>query len=559
MLPRACVLLALCAVVCAHAHEESPPANDESAPVVRSVSGVFRGSWMASRRGRRFQAYRGIRYAEPPVGELRFQPPKLKLQYSGEVNASEEGPACPQPLPASSYMDEDCLTVNVYTPHTNSSEQLPVIFYIHAGGFYSMSGRSDFAGPHYLLERDVVLVTINYRIGALGWISTGDAFAPGNNGMKDQVAALKWVQRNIAAFGGDPNSVTITGCSAGSVSVLLHMVSPMTKGLFHRAISISASPISKAPMVTHQRHLAVLQAQILKCPTDNTSVIYDCLMKKPWKDFGDSLPQFWLLGPSNPAGLWMPVVEPDVGQERYLSEDPLAAIQHGRLHTVPYIISQTTDEYFGKSFPLFLQNAANQEPIDEESKRIAPISFLLPPENRSTAMERLRELYLHNKTLGNDLEGKKALGRFYGDTVIGFGVHRLANLMCRHSKHPVWYYEFAYVGNNSHYQDPDGKPQAAVHFDDLLYLFTLSYAFPTIPLSSKDSHVVDEMTAMWYNFARYGDPNPRADTPELSALSWPAMTPRQRNYLRRGDQLTVHQNMFEDRFKVWDELYPIDY
>ncbi|CAD0205698.1 unnamed protein product [Chrysodeixis includens] len=466
MLPRACVLLALCAAVCVHAHKHkhqhtteptkvsSTPAPAESAPVVRSVSGVFRGSWMASRRGRRFQAYRGIRYAEPPVGELRFQPPKLKLQYSGEVDASQEGPACPLPVPPTYYIDEDCLTVNVYTPTTNSKT----------------------SGP----------------------------------------------------------------C------------------LFHRAISMSASPINKGPMVTHQRHLAVLQAQILKCPTDNTSVIYDCLMKKPWREIGDSLPQFWSFGPGDPVGLWGPVAEPDFGQERYLSEDPLAAIQHGRLHTVPYIISQTTDEFFWKAFPV-LQNATLLKTMNEEWERIAPVSFLLPPENRSAAVARLREVYLQNKPLANDAQSEKALGRLYGDSVIGFGVHRLANLMCRHSKHPVWYYEFAYIGNNSHYQDPNGKPRGAAHHDDLLYLFTLSYMFPTIPLSSKDSHVVDEMTAMWYNFARYGDPNPRGDTPELSALAWPAMTPRQRNYLRRGDQLTVHQNMFEDRFKVWDELYPIDY
>ncbi|CAH0598148.1 unnamed protein product [Chrysodeixis includens] len=376
--------------------------------------------------------------------------------------------------------------------------------------------------------------------------------------MKDQVAALKWVQRNIAAFGGDPNSVTITGCSAGSISVMLHMISPMAKGLFHRAISMSASPINKGPMVTHQRHLAVLQAQILKCPTDNTSVIYDCLMKKPWREIGDSLPEFWSFGPGDPVGLWGPVVEPDFGQERYLSEDPLAAIQHGRLHTVPYIISQTTDEFFWKAFPV-LQNATLLKSMNEEWETVAPISFLLPPENRSAAVARLREVYLQNKPLANDAQSEKALGRLYGDSVIGFGVHRLANLMCRHSKHPVWYYEFAYVGNNSHYQDPDGKPRGASHHDDLIYLFTLSYMFPTIPLSSKDSHVVDEMTAMWYNFARYGDPNPRVDTPELWGLYWPAMKPQQRNYLRRGDQLTVHQNMFEDRFKVWDELYPIEY
>nr|UZN46518.1 esterase CXE5 [Heliothis virescens] len=560
------LLCALCVAVCAHAHRHTTErANVPSStlkpsePVTRSVSGTFRGSWMETRRGRRFQAYRGIRYAEPPIGALRFQPPKLKLNYEGVVDASKEGLACPLPAPPTYYVDEDCLTVNVYTPAHNTSQRLPVIFFIHPGGFYAMTGRSDLAGPHYLLDRDVVLVTINYRLGSLGFMSTGDANAPGNNGMKDQVAALKWVQRNIAAFGGDPDLVTITGCSAGSISVLLHMMSPMTKGLFHRGIAMSASPISKEmTTLTHQRHLAVRQAEILNCPTHNSSAIVDCLLTKPWRELGDSLTKFWEFGPGDPVGLWGPVVEPDFGQERYLTINPLEAVKQGKMHTVPLIISQTTDEFFWKAFQV-LQNETLLKTMNDDWERIAPISFILPQENRAAAVKRLREVYLKGNKLVNDSESAKALGRLYGDSVIGFGVHRMANLMCRHSTHPVWYYEFAYVGNNSHYEDPSGKPKGAAHHDDLLYLFTLSYNFPTIELSSPHSHVVDEMTAIWYNFARYGDPNSRGDTPELGKLTWPAMTPDRRHFLHRGDQLLVRQNMFEDRFKVWEELYPIQY
>ncbi|KAJ8708870.1 hypothetical protein PYW08_010252 [Mythimna loreyi] len=532
---------------------------DPSGPLTRSVSGQFRGSWMETRRGRRFQAYRGIRYAEPPVGPLRFQPPKLKLEYSGEVDASQEGPACPLPAPPGYYVDEDCLTLNVYTPVNNSTSPLPVIFYIHPGGFYAFTGRSDVAGPHYLLDRDVVLVTINYRLGSLGFMSTGDAYAPGNNGMKDQVAALKWVQRNIGSFGGDPNLVTITGCSAGSISVVLHMISPMTKGLFHRGIAMSASPVGKELVQpTHQRHLAIRQAEILNCPTDNSSIIFDCLMTKPWKELGDSLPKFWEFGDGDPVGLWGPVLEPDFGQERYLTVNPLDAIKQGKMHTVPLIISQTTDEFFWKAFPV-LQNETLLKKMNDEWEKIAPISFMLPKENRSVAVKRLKEFYLKGKKLANDKESAKALGRLYGDSVVGFGVYRMANLMSRYSKHPVWYYEFAYIGNNSHYEDPNGKPQGAAHHDDLLYLFTMSYRYPTIPPNSPHSHVVDEMTAIWYNFARYGDPNPRKDTPELGNLSWPVIKPDVRSYLHLGDQLSIRQNMFEDRFKVWDELYPIQY
>ncbi|CAB3225667.1 unnamed protein product [Arctia plantaginis] len=537
---------------------EATPSDD--GPVTQSVSGTFRGSWMETRRNRRFQAYRGIRYAEPPIGELRFQPPKPILTYKDAVDASEEGPACPLPVPPTYYVDEDCLTVNVYTPATpknNSSELLPVIFYIHPGGFYAMTGRSDIEGPEYLLDRDLVLVTINYRIGSLGWMSTGDKYAPGNNGMKDQVAALKWVQRNIAAFGGDPNMVTIAGCSAGSISVLLHMISPMSKGLFHRGISMSGSP-NKGRLVTHQRHLAVKQAEFMNCPTNSSEAIVECLMKTPWRELGDSLSKFFEFGPGDPVGLWGPVVEPDFGQERFLSVQPEDAIKQGMMHEVPYIISQTTDEFFWKAFPVF-QNETLMNTMNNEWERIAPISFLLPKENSETAVRRLRESYFNNKKLENNTESLEGLQNLYRDSIIGFGVHRLANLMCRHSKQPVYYLEFAYIGQDSYYEDADGKPQGASHHDDTLYVFRQSYNFPVIETNSPDSHVVDEMTAIWYNFARYGDPNPKSDTPELGSLKWPTMKPDQRNFLHLGNQLTVRQNMFEDRFRVWEELYPIQY
>ncbi|RVE42050.1 hypothetical protein evm_013308 [Chilo suppressalis] len=231
------ILALVVALTCACAHKDhhhgTTEACEASEPVTVTPSGSIRGSWLETRRGRRVQAYRGVRYAAPPTGELRFQPPKPILQYQSEVDARTEGPACPQPVIDPDYfLDEDCLRINIYTPEKKPSKPLPVVMYIHSGGFYSASGRSDLAGPDYLLDKDIVLVTINYRLASLGFLSTGDEYAPGNNGFKDQVVALEWVRRNIAPFGGDPDLVTISGCSAGSFSVLLHMVSPMSKGSF---------------------------------------------------------------------------------------------------------------------------------------------------------------------------------------------------------------------------------------------------------------------------------------------------------------------------------------
>ncbi|RVE42048.1 hypothetical protein evm_013306 [Chilo suppressalis] len=485
-----------------------------------------------------------------------YGPPKPVLEYKEVVNATEDGPSCPKPSRPNYPVDEDCLTINVYTPTSNSSSSLPVIFFIHPGGFYTMSGRSDLAGPHYLLDQDLVLVTINYRLGSLGFLSTGDKLAPGNNGFRDQVAALQWVQRNIHAFGGDPNLVTIAGCSAGSRSVMLHMVSPMSKGLFHRGISMSGSSMSQDPLPDNLYDLAVKQARLVGCPADNSTVIVECLKTKPWRELGDSLRGFREWG-FDPVRIWSPVVERDLGHQRFLTEQPADTLRRNAAHTTPHLISQTTDEFFWSAYNV-IRNESLLNDMNANWERIAPISFQLPAENSSMVVAKLKEVYLNNKPLKADEESARALGKIYGDAISGFPTHRMANLMCRHSPHKVFYYEFAYIGNHSHYEDPvTGKPKGVAHHDDMIYLFSLSYRFPFITADDEnpDSRMVDFMTHMWYNFAKNGDPNPL----DGGIPSWPAMSPQRRHFLRIESPPTLHENMFEERFSVWDELYPIKY
>lgn len=164
--------------------------------------------------------------------------------WNGTLDAFRDSPKCPQPVISASEISEDCLRLNVYTKNISSTANKPVIVFIHQGGFYENSGRSDELGPHYLIQRDIVLVTINYRLAALGFLSTGTKEAPGNNGFKDQVVALRWVKEHIQSFGGDSNSITLMGYSAGAMSVTLHMVSNMSKGLFvHKTIALLVKSI----------------------------------------------------------------------------------------------------------------------------------------------------------------------------------------------------------------------------------------------------------------------------------------------------------------------------
>ena len=194
--------------------------------------------------------FRGIPYAEPPVGDLRWRPPRPKAKWSGFRNAQQFGPACPQspdspvmmigPVGASS---EDCLTLNVWKPATAlSDDRLPVMVWIHGGGFFTGSGsEAQFDGIPYV-QRGVIFVTLNYRLGRLGFFAhpaldggAGKGLR-GNYGLMDIMAALRWVKANIASFGGDPRNVTVFGESAGGISVLALMSSPAAKGLFQKAI-----------------------------------------------------------------------------------------------------------------------------------------------------------------------------------------------------------------------------------------------------------------------------------------------------------------------------------
>lgn len=180
-----------------------------------------------------YQEFKGIPYAEPPIGKLRFKAPVKHKGWKLIRNAREHGPNC--------EVSEDCLYLNVYTMSLKCKRS--VMVYIHGGSFNSGSGDSTLFGPSYFMKENVVIVTLNYRLGAFGFLSTGDEVIQGNNGLKDQLMALKWVKQNIEAFGGDVNSITIFGESAGSASVEYLILSPLAKGLFHRAISESGSSL----------------------------------------------------------------------------------------------------------------------------------------------------------------------------------------------------------------------------------------------------------------------------------------------------------------------------
>ena len=178
--------------------------------------GTIIGSWDTTENGDLYKSFKGLKYGNIP---RRFQEAAAVETYSQDVYAKSEGALCPQlPSGIPGTVDEDCLNLNIYTPERG--ENLPVMVWIHGGAFILGSGGSYYFGPNFLLDKNVILVTINYRLGAFGYLSLENSVLPGNMGFRDQILALKWIKRNIESFGGDPEDITLFGESAGSFSVM---------------------------------------------------------------------------------------------------------------------------------------------------------------------------------------------------------------------------------------------------------------------------------------------------------------------------------------------------
>lgn len=212
-------------------------------PIVQTKEGVLRGKYDISSN---LYSFIGIRYGQAPVGKRRFLPAYAEIAWKGVRSALKYGSICSQipPITGRFSGSEDCLFLNVYTKvlpdQKEFVENRPVMVYFHGGAFYTGSGNDLVSGPELLVQQDIVLVTINYRLGPLGFLCVGEE-SRGNMGLHDQILALKWIQRNIVAFSGDPEKVTLFGFSAGAVSIDLLMLSVQAKGLFRSVITQSGS------------------------------------------------------------------------------------------------------------------------------------------------------------------------------------------------------------------------------------------------------------------------------------------------------------------------------
>ncbi|XP_075146578.1 juvenile hormone esterase-like [Haematobia irritans] len=466
-----------------------------------------------------FVAFMGLPYAKPPVGDLRFRDPQKLEKIEGSYNAKYQGYEC-HSITATNA-SEDCLYLNVYTKEITPSQSLPVVVMIHPGGLYL--GSSNWMEPSLWMSKEIVLVTFNYRLGSLGFLNLGTKSIPGNAGFKDQVYALRWIQRNIERFGGNPHDITLMGYSAGALSVSLHLVSPMSKGLFHKAIIMSGSmpPQIKMTPQGNQKYLAVRQAKKLKCENFNDmediqwdveghtnleyenleeSDILSCMSKFSGLEIAKTLRSMFDFGKDNPIYLWLPVVEEDYGQERFLLEDFYTLLNKTNKIDVPLLVGYTNGEFCTSASDI-LKNMSLKESLENNFLSLAPRVFGYESwKNKKTIGEELLHYYFEGRTKFT-LDDYDAMCNLFSDSLIRFGAHQTAEMVSQKGT-PVYFYEFQYQKPSNQMDAMFTKKQDRVeHMDDLQYLFNWSNKKD---FSQDDLDMVKMYTSFIFDFIKNG-------------------------------------------------------
>ncbi|XP_014273010.1 esterase FE4 [Halyomorpha halys] len=481
-----------------------------SQPEVVLQQGALKGLWAHSAGGRTYAAFYGIPYAKPPQGKNRFKEPVAADPWLGVYNATKEPPKCLQLSfsfmnpPSTLEGSEDCLYLNVFTPRldTTAADQKPldVIAFIHGGAF--MVGSSTDQGFEKVLDRDIVLVSFNYRLGPLGFFSTGDEAVPGNNGMKDQVLALKWIQQNIAAFGGDPNSVTLAGLSAGAASVHYHVLSPLSKGLFKGAICASGSPLNPWAFAENVREKSFFVAKELGCPAEDSLSMIKCLRRRPADHIVDTSKYFlaWFYNPFSPYGL---VVEPP-GPNAFLPDSPMNLLKQAKGSDVPIMVTFAKDEGLFPAAAIIIDPQLRNK-LKADWNRLLPhlfdYNYTVPCEKRRDEVsQEIRNYY--NIDLDSK-EGQKNLIRASSDRLFINGIAKAARLHSEINTSPVYLLRFSYSGNYSlasFFGIPDNL--GVSHGENLFYI--LSIKGVDIQWTEADQQVSKQLIDQWISFAANG-------------------------------------------------------
>jgi para-nitrobenzyl esterase len=453
---------------------ETVPDTPPALPIVNTQSGAVQGTVTNN-----ILAFKGVPYAEPPIGELRWKLPQPPIPWTDVRSAADFGPACLQQLDPQSLvsepLSEDCLTLNIWTSTADPNAKLPVMVWIHGGSLRAGAGSEPTSDGQALAERGVVLVSINYRLGLLGFFGHPalEAEAPAgpvNFGLYDQMAALQWVQQNIAAFGGDPQNVTLFGESAGAESVMAQVASPLTRGLFQRAIVESYGALS-----------GFSREQVIANGVNYASA-------------------FGLAGDKATAA-----------ELRAVSADTILATP------VPGGQAVVGDDFLPQSIPVIFENGT-EAPVplvigfNSYEASYMDAALAATPPNYDKVFKSLEAVGFSAQTLYPDITDPHELWRvIFRDSIYATGTRYMTDLHSQRA--PTWQYNFTYLPVKLRSELP-GVP----HAGELSFVFGSSELIPSLKgvFTPEDVDMSRRVMGYWVTFAKTGVPTPTGE-PEWKA------------------------------------------
>ncbi|XP_058794428.1 venom carboxylesterase-6-like [Phymastichus coffea] len=490
--------------------------NESSCPLVSTKSGKIHGKYLTSYQNNIYEAYQGIPYALPPIGERRFRPPVAVENWLGELQATQIKDAClqdsPSPQNNSVVGSEDCLYLNIYVPTKRKpTVKLPVLFYIYGGAF--RFGRTAEGQESYVIDYDVIFASANYRMGSLGFLSTDDHVVQGNMGLKDQSMALRWIHDNIEHFGGNPDKITLIGASAGGVSVHYHYLSPWSRGLFHAGISLSGSAYIPAAVTACSRIKTVALAKALKCTHDDMGQLVECLRRVPAEALVSAQKQLKLWQRLPP--LFGPVIERS-GADPFIDDYPSDIMSQGKAYDVPWVTGVVSEEGLAVSRG-FTQDTLQR--LDKNWNSVAAVlldySYTVPKEQHKSVVQRVRRHYFGNQPI--NVETLHTLTKLIGDRHFGVGAVNAAKAQAAANSSPVFFYYHTYRAQESLSDGQTFREQnfGVAHGDDIHLVIKDPRMSPT--KSANDMTMQRHLIKIWTSVAYNGVPK--------ITVQWPRVAP----------------------------------
>jgi carboxylesterase type B len=493
--------------------------------------------------------------------------------WIGIRNATSEPTLCPQKIPQGIFQgNEDCLYMDIATT-TLQNKKLPVLVWVHGGMFRFGHGRLALYGPERLMAKKLVLVSLNYREGLFGYLSTNTHHAPGNLALKDLVNGLRWIKRNIRNFGGDPNNVVLYGLSTGGMMVELLMVSPMAEGLFHKAIVQSGSIMSNWALNKNPVADVFTLARYFNISSMNLDEIMRQLNNIDAMELlivGDKMVEDRKIVTN--AMAFVPTVEKYIsGEEPFLTEYAVNLIKSGKSVDIPLMMGIVDKEglfYVHDSPPTEVM----AEPLEELFEHLIPTDLLNSIESagrRTEIVQKIRKFYFKNAKV--DLKTMLEVVNMLGDMTFACGMYTSAKIRQNMLKSPIFFsmtsfYSNLTISTRDNMRDLDG----CGHSEDLNFIFQWPYFKGIKSLEDEERLLVDRYTTILKNFAKYGsvcnngillsfycvncfrDPTP--STSSLLPVKWLPMNKHRFHYMKISNKLEMLQDPIRERCEFWNEI-----